>query len=80
MTVRPEDEEVVRKAALLINERMAHYKAKYQGSRLPQTDILAFAAVDIAVKYLTLFNDNNTAAAEAEIESLAAEIRQYLNK
>lgn len=79
MTVRREDEEVVRKAALLINERMAHYATKYRDSRLPQTDILTFAAVDIAVKYLTLFNDNNTAVAEAEIESLAAEIRQYLN-
>lgn len=80
LQVPPEDEEVVRKAAALVNGRVAHYAEKYKKMKLPQEYMLAFAAVDIAVRYLKLDNDNNTAIAETEIESMAKDLRQYLNQ
>ncbi len=80
LLVRPEDEEVVRKAAVLVNEKIARYTEKYKKMKLPQEYMLAFAAVDIAVRYLKLHNDNDTAIAETEIESMAKDLRQYLNR
>lgn len=80
LQVLPEDEEVVRKAAVLVNERIAHYTEKYKKTKLPQEYMLAFAAVDIAVRYLKLYDDNDTALAKTEIESMAKDLRQYLNQ
>lgn len=73
-----DEEPVVRKAARLVNESVAAYAAKYRSAGLPQSYFVAFAALDIAVKYLKQDADSNALAAEADLEALAGQIREYL--
>jgi cell division protein ZapA len=80
LRVRPEDEELVRKAAAWVDKKYDEYRAKYQGSELPPEYVMAFVAVDLAQKYLRLDADNNTETADAELEDITSQLGQYLNQ
>lgn len=80
LQVKPEEEGVIRKAAAMINARLAQYAEKYRGAGLSQEHMLVFTAVDIAVRFLKQDADSNADAAGEEIEKMAAELRQYLNQ
>jgi hypothetical protein len=80
MRVKPEDEEIVRKAAALVNQLYEEYTAKYKASELPPDYVLAFTAVDLAVKYLRSDADHQVDEVQSELEQMASALRQYLNQ
>jgi cell division protein ZapA len=80
LKVKPEDEEIVRKAAAWVDQKYDEYRAHYKGAELPPEYVMSFVAVDLAIKYLRLDADNNTETTDAELESMATQLRQYLNQ
>jgi cell division protein ZapA len=80
LRVKPEDEEIVRKAAAMVDQKYEEYCTRYKGADLPPDYVMTFVAVDLAAKYLRQDADNNAASTDAELEQLAAQLRQYLNQ
>jgi hypothetical protein len=78
--VKPEEEELVRKAGALVDTMYETYRAKYNRSDLTPEYLLTFVAVDLAKKYLRLDADSNTETLNAELETMASQLRQYLNR
>ncbi len=77
--VKRDEEPIFRDAARLVNERLAAYATKFRASGLPKDYLMAFAAVDIAAKFVRQDRNSNAEAAEANLQDLAAEIREFLS-
>ncbi len=80
LRVKPEDEEIVRKAAAMVDQKYEEYCTRYKGAELPPDYMMTFVAVDLAAKYLRQLADNDVATTDSELEKLAAQMRQYLNQ
>lgn len=80
LTVKPEQEEVMRKAARLLNERMKIYEANY--SVKDQQDLLAMCALEFTAK--TLEVESNKSAIDPQtleqLEEMERFLSQYLNR
>ncbi len=76
ITVKRDQEEIFRKAALLINERLNKYKTAYPN----QGDVkyMSIALLDFAVKVLQMENNIDTAPYSASIEQLTKEVEEVL--
>lgn len=81
MKIRQSEEEVIRKAAQQINEKLVMYKQKFgaQGQQQP-FDFMAMVCLDLVTKYLT--NENTTDDTEfvSELRILLGEIDDYIQK
>ena len=77
--VKRDEEPIYRDAARMVNERLAAYATKFRASGLPKDYLMAFAAVDIAARFVRQDRNSNAEAAEASLNELAAEIRDYLS-
>lgn len=77
--VKRDEEPIYRDAARMVNERLKAYATKFRASGLPKDYLMAFAAVDIAARYVKQDRDSNAEVAEASLQELAAEIREYLS-
>ena len=77
--VKRDEEPIYRDAARMVNERVQAYNTKFRASGLPKDYLMAFAAVDIAVRFVKQNHDSNAEVAEASLQELAAEIREYLS-
>ncbi|MBW7936023.1 MAG: cell division protein ZapA [Flavobacteriales bacterium] len=80
LTVKPEQEEYMRKASKLIAERMKVYEANY--SVKDKQDLLAMCALEFAIKSLELETrraliDESTAS---QLEEMERFLSQYLSK
>lgn len=86
MTIDREDEEVFRKAAKLVNDRMNVYRSKYKPSGSPgakvydQKDFLAMVAFNFACTSLKLEERNDTTPFTNKIEELTQELEEYFRK
>jgi cell division protein ZapA len=80
LRVKPEEEEIVRKAAAMVDQKYEEYCTRYKGAELPPDYMMTFVAVDLAAKYLRQLADNDVATTDSELEKLAAQMRQYLNQ
>lgn len=78
MIVDPEEEPTVRKAARMVHDTYLVYANKYRPAQLPQSYIMAFAAIDIAVKYLEMDMDSNAEVAGVELQQLVNQLKEYL--
>jgi len=67
LKIEKSEEENIRKAAKMVNDRLMQYKRKYTESNL--SDFLAMTALHFATKYM----ESNT---EDELEEVIEEIRQ----
>ena len=76
ITVRRDQEEIFRKAALLINERLNKYKTAYPN----QVDVkyMSIALLDFAVKVLQMENNIDTLPFSESIERLTKEVEEVL--
>lgn len=76
ITVLREQEEVFRKAARLINEKLSRYEQAYpnQGSE----KYMSVALLDFAVRALQLENDKNAAPYAEAISKLTEEVNEAL--
>lgn len=71
----PENEELIRLAAIEINRKLAAYQAAFPGKALQ--DILSFVALNEAVSAITAQRKLDDAAAEAR--SLGESMQSYLS-
>lgn len=76
--VSRDEEPIYRNAARLVNDRILAYATKYRGANLPSDYLLAFAAIDIAAKYVRQDKDSNAHEAEQRLQELAKEIREFM--
>ncbi len=60
LSIKPEDEELYRKAGKLLNERIDIYNRKFRSLDLPYTNILNMVAYEFAVEYIKLLNTKET--------------------
>ncbi|MCF0180566.1 MAG: cell division protein ZapA [Bacteroidales bacterium] len=78
--VKRDEEPIFREAAKLINERILAYSKKYRGANLPKDYIMAFAAIDIASRFVKQDRDSNAQDAEVKIRELAKEIGEFMKE
>ena len=76
ITVRRDQEEIFRKAALLINERLNKYKTAYPNQG--DAKYMSIALLDFAVKSLQLEQNVDTEPYNKSIEALTKEIEELL--
>jgi cell division protein ZapA len=76
ITVRRDQEEIFRKAALLINERLNKYKTAYPNQ--VDAKYMSIALLDFAVKSLQLENNIDTEPYSKSIDLLTKEIEDVL--
>ena len=72
----PENEELIRLAAIEIGKKLTAYQARFTGREL--SDILSFVALNEAISSLTLQRKLDGAAAEAD--ELSAHLESYLSE
>ena len=77
--VKRDEEPIYRDAARLVSERLTAYATKFRGAGLPKDYLMAFAAVDIAARFVRQDRNSNAEAAEASLQNIADEIREYLS-
>ena len=78
LKIDPNDEEKIRKAAKLINEKILQYKQRYANK--DTQDFLAMAALQFVIKYLEMDEQENSKAITDELEALNEELDNYLEK
>ena len=78
LKIDPNDEEKIRKAAKLINEKILQYKQRYVNK--DTQDFLAMAALQFVIKYLETDEEEDTKPITEELENLNEELDNYLEK
>jgi len=71
------DEERIRKAAKMINDKVLQYKQRYTEKDVQ--DFLAMAALQYVIKYIELEDNRNIQPMLEELEVLQAELSDYLD-
>lgn len=77
LNVRPDQEEVIRKAAVKVNNRIAEYKEK--GSKSDVSDILALIAVEFASASIVKSIQQDETPLVATLERLSDELDDIIN-
>lgn len=77
LKIESRDEEKIRKAAKLINEKVLLYKQRY--SDKDTQDFLAMAALQYVTKVLEYEQQDNTTILEQNLRELDEELAEYLN-
>lgn len=78
LKIERKDEEKIRSAARLINEKVLQYKQKYIDK--DAQDFLAMAALQFVIKVLDLEDKNDMQLVMDEIRELNTELDSILNK
>ena len=78
LKIEREDEEKIRKAARMINEKVAQYKQKYTDK--DTQDFLAMVALQFVIKLLEMEEVSDDAPLINAIEKLNTEVETYLSK
>lgn len=78
LRIEREDEEKIRKAAKLINEKVLQYKQKYVDKDVQ--DFLAMAALQFVLKYLEVEGNAQTSVLEESLKELNDELESFLKK
>lgn len=76
LSIKKEEEEIVRKAIKEINEKLNVYQSKY-----PKVDAyqsLTMVSLDIATRYMMVEDQNDTIPFTTKIEELTNELEEYL--
>ena len=78
MRIKRSDEEKIRKAAKIINERILQYQERYSGK--DNQDFLAMSAVQFVVQVLDLMNDKDVNPLIEQVTVINEELERYLSK
>jgi cell division protein ZapA len=71
-----EEEEKIRKAARLINEKILQYKQRYTDK--DTQDFVAMAALQFVIQYIELENNTGSSAFEESLKELSSELESFL--
>ena len=76
LKIERKDEEKIRKAARLINEKVLQYKQRYLDK--DAQDFLAMAALQFVTKVLELEERFDTGPIEQQVKELSKELEEYI--
>jgi cell division protein ZapA (FtsZ GTPase activity inhibitor) len=71
-------EEVIRKAAKMINEKVLQYKQRYKDK--DTQDFLAMASLQYVIKVIEAENKTDVSPVLEEIRAMEQELREFLDK
>ena len=77
LKIEAKDEERIRRAAKLINEKILQYKQRYVDK--DNQDFLAMAALQFVIKYLEEEEKTYQAPVRESLEELNEELEEFLN-
>jgi cell division protein ZapA (FtsZ GTPase activity inhibitor) len=78
LKIERKDEEKIRKAANLINEKVLQYKVRYQDKDIQ--DFLAMAALQFVTRVIEMENNVTIAPFEQKLKELNEELEEYLKR
>lgn len=73
-----EDEEKIRRAARLINEKILQYKQKYIDK--DTQDFVAMAALQFVIQYIEMESKSKSSALEESLKELNDELESFLKR
>jgi len=77
LKIKKQDEEKIRKAAKLINDKVLQYKQRYTDK--DAQDFMAMAALQFVINLLDCQQQQNVVSLEKELEVLNSELDELLN-
>ncbi|MBO7597982.1 MAG: cell division protein ZapA [Bacteroidales bacterium] len=80
MKIKRTEEEVIRRAVQLINDKLVMYKQKFSSKDKSPFDFLAMVCLDFATKYLNSENTSDDSDFVSELQILSGEIDDYIQK
>ena len=78
LKIERKDEEKIRKATKLINEKVLQYKQRYKDK--DAQDFLAMAALQFVTRLTELEEKNDMLPLEQKLQDLNEELEEYLNR
>lgn len=78
LSIKREDEELIRKAAKLVNNNLANYMARFKDNELSTEDLLAMTAIHFANSYLKLNETKGSETLTTVIREMNNELDNYL--
>jgi cell division protein ZapA len=77
LKIKKQDEEKIRKAANMINDKVLQYKQRYTDK--DAQDFMAMAALQFVINLLDCQQQQNVVSLEKELEVLSSELDELLN-
>jgi len=77
MRINRSEEEKIRKAAKIINERILQYQQRYSGK--DNQDCLAMSALQFVIQIMDVMDQSNTDQAMKQIEEINKQLIGYLD-
>ncbi|MDR2680244.1 MAG: cell division protein ZapA [Tannerella sp.] len=78
--IKPEDEQLVRKATMLLRQKFNAYKQTFSKAKLSDKDLLAMLAIDMATSHLRLEEKNDAVPFTKNIAKLTDELKDLLKE
>jgi len=78
LKIKRQDEEKIRKAARLINEKVLQYKQRYTDK--DTQDFMAMAALQFVINLIDCEQQQNVVSLEEELNSLSSELDELLKE
>ena len=78
LRIERNEEEVIRKAAKIINDKLSQYRSKY--SKRDMVDLLAMTALQYTKKYIEYEVNDDQANFDEELKQLNIELEDYINQ
>ena len=78
MRIKRNDEEKIRKAAKMINDRLLQYRQRYAGK--DNQDFMAMSTLEFVIRLLDLIEKSDVDPAIKQIEEINQELNRYLSK
>ena len=78
LKIERKDEEKIRKATRLINEKVLQYKQRYQDK--DAQDFLAMAALQFVTRLIEMEERNDTLPLEQRLQDLNEELEEFLKR
>ncbi|MCF6367050.1 MAG: cell division protein ZapA [Bacteroidales bacterium] len=78
MRINRDEEELIRKAAKIINDKLTQYRTKYAEREM--VDLLAMTALQYTKNYLVNETENNLSHVNDEIRQINVELEDYINQ
>jgi cell division protein ZapA len=76
LRIEKDEEELIRKASKLINDKLNQYRGKYEERDI--TDLLAMTALQFTKKYLEKEAENDFFSLEVEVKQINSELERYI--
>jgi cell division protein ZapA (FtsZ GTPase activity inhibitor) len=77
MRINRSEEEKIRKAAKIINERILQYQQRYSGK--DNQDCLAMSALQFVIQIMDVMDQSNTDQSMKQIEEINKQLTRYLD-